>query len=76
MTLSSRVLAVYLFCPEGRQLERVVSPLLQRGTSARALKFQRRKPLNQIILDMASSVSLTYGNQESSAHNGYFEFTC
>ena len=76
MKVSSRGLAAYLFCPEGWQLERVVSPLLQRGTSARALKVQRRKPLNQIILDMASSVSLTYENQESSAHNGYFEFTC
>lgn len=76
MKLSSRGLAAYLFCPEGRQLERVISPLLQRGTSARALKVERRKSLNQITLDMANSVSLTYGNQESSAHNGYFEFTC
>lgn len=40
MKLSSRVLAAYLFCPEGRQFERVVSPFLQRGTSVRALKVQ------------------------------------
>jgi hypothetical protein len=30
----------------------------------------------QIILDMGSSVRPTYGNQEGSAHNGYFEGTC
>ncbi len=30
----------------------------------------------QIILDMDSSVSPTYGNQEGSAYNGYFECTC
>ena len=76
MMLSSRVLAAYLFCSEGRQVGRVVSPLLQRGTSARALKVQRQKLLKRIILDMASSVSLTYGNQESSAHNAYFECSC
>jgi hypothetical protein len=35
-----------------------------------------RKPPKQIILDMDSSVSPTYGNQEGSAYNGYFECTC
>jgi len=39
-------------------------------------KVQRRKPLDRIILDMDSSVSPTYGNQEGSAYNGYFECTC
>jgi hypothetical protein len=34
------------------------------------------KPPKQIILDMDSSVSPTYGNQEGSAYNGYFECTC
>ncbi len=37
---------------------------------------QERKPLKTIILDMDSSVSPTYGNQEGSAYNGYFECTC
>jgi hypothetical protein len=36
----------------------------------------RRTPPKQIILDMDSSVSPTYGNQEGSAYNGYFECTC
>jgi hypothetical protein len=36
----------------------------------------RGKPPKQIILDMDSSVSPTYGNQEGSAYNGYFECTC
>jgi hypothetical protein len=36
----------------------------------------KRTPPKQIILDMDSSVSPTYGNQEGSAYNGYFECTC
>jgi hypothetical protein len=39
-------------------------------------RVHQRKPLEQIILDMDSSVSPTYGNQEGSAYNGYFECTC
>jgi hypothetical protein len=40
-------------------------------------KVHRQKPLmKQIILDMDSSVSPTYGSQEGSAYNGYFECTC
>jgi hypothetical protein len=39
-------------------------------------KVHQRKLLKQIILDMDSPVSPTYGNQEGSAHNGYFECTC
>jgi hypothetical protein len=34
------------------------------------------KELKKIVLDMDSSVSETYGNQEGSAYNGYFECTC
>jgi len=34
------------------------------------------KPPRQTILDMDSSVSPTYGKQEGSAYNGYFECTC
>jgi hypothetical protein len=37
---------------------------------------KERKPLKTIVLDMDSSVSPTYGNQEGSAYNGYFECTC
>jgi len=36
----------------------------------------KRTPPRQIILDMVSSVSPTYGNQEGSAYNGYFKCTC
>ena len=40
-------------------------------------RVHRRKPLmKNIILDMDSSVSPTYGHQEGSAYNGYFECTC
>jgi len=39
-------------------------------------KVRHRKPLKQIILDMDSSVSPTYGNQEGTAYNGYFQCTC
>jgi len=36
----------------------------------------QRKQIKKIILDMDSSVSPTYGNQEGSAYNGYFGCTC
>ena len=39
-------------------------------------RVKERKALKTIILDMDSSVSPTYGNQEGSAYNGYFECTC
>ena len=39
-------------------------------------RVHRLKSLKHIILDMDSSVSPTYGNQEGSAYNGYFECTC
>jgi len=35
-----------------------------------------RKPIRQIILDLDSSVSETYGEQEGSAYNGHFGCTC
>jgi len=37
-------------------------------------RVQERKPVDSIILDMDSTVSETYGNQEGSAYNGYFEW--
>ncbi len=36
----------------------------------------RRKPIREIILDMDSSVSETFGEQEGSAYNGHFGCTC
>ena len=36
----------------------------------------QRKPLHQLILDMDSSVSETYGRQQGTAYNGYFECLC
>jgi Transposase DDE domain group 1 len=36
----------------------------------------RRQPLKQLILDMDSSVSETYGKQEGTAYNGHFECVC
>jgi hypothetical protein len=39
-------------------------------------KVQQRQPPNELILDMDSSVSETYGEQEGTAYNGLFECTC
>jgi hypothetical protein len=39
-------------------------------------RVHQLKSLKHIILDMDSSVSPTYGNQEGSAYNGFFEYTC
>ena len=39
-------------------------------------RVHKRRPLKQIILDMDSSVSPTYGNQEGTAYNGYFQCMC
>lgn len=39
-------------------------------------RVRQRKPLKKLILDMDSSVSETYGRQEGSAYNGYFECAC
>jgi len=36
-------------------------------------KVHRRQPLQQLILDMDSSVSETYGQQQGTAYNGHFE---
>ncbi len=37
---------------------------------------RQRRPVREIILDMDSSVSETYGEQEGSAYNGHFACTC
>ena len=39
-------------------------------------RAHRHRKLDKIILDMDSSVSETYGNQEGSAYNGHFGCTC
>ena len=39
-------------------------------------KAHRCKPLKQLILDLDSSVSETYGDQEGTAYNGHFECVC
>lgn len=38
--------------------------------------LQQRKPLREIVLDLDSSESETYGQQEGSAYNGYFRCRC
>ncbi len=39
-------------------------------------KVHQRRPPKQIVLDMDSSESPTYGDQEGSAYNGHFGCTC
>jgi hypothetical protein len=39
-------------------------------------RVRSRRPLNGIVLDMDSSVSETYGDQEGTAYNGHFACTC
>ena len=39
-------------------------------------RVHQRKPLKKLILDMDSSVSETYGQQEGTAYNGHFECMC
>lgn len=39
-------------------------------------KVHQRKPPKQLILDLDSSVSETYGKQEGTAYNGHFECNC
>lgn len=39
-------------------------------------KVHQRQPPKELILDMDSSVSETYGDQEGTAYNGHFECLC
>jgi hypothetical protein len=39
-------------------------------------QLRQRKPKREIILDLDSSVSETYGRQEGSAYNGHFRCSC
>ncbi len=38
--------------------------------------LHQRKPLKELILDLDSSVSETYGRQQGTAYNGHFECAC
>jgi len=67
------------------QMGRFETDVLTRPTNLSALMdlsgqwidtVRRRKPIREIILDMDSSVSETYGEQEGSAYNGHFGCTC
>jgi hypothetical protein len=58
--------------------------LTQRGNLAELTKLsgkwidrlRERQPMRELILDMDSSVSETYGDQEGTAYNGHFGCTC
>jgi hypothetical protein len=39
-------------------------------------RLRARQPMRELILDMDSSVSETYGEQEGTAYNGHFGCTC
>jgi len=39
-------------------------------------EVHQRKPIKEILLDMDSSDSPTFGKQEGSAYNGHFGYTC
>jgi hypothetical protein len=39
-------------------------------------RVRKRKPIRELILDLDSSVSETYGSQEGTAYNGHFGCTC
>ena len=39
-------------------------------------RLRKRQPMRELILDMESSVSETYGEQEGTAFNGHFGCTC
>ena len=39
-------------------------------------QVNQRKPLRELILDLDSSVSETYGRQQGTAYNGHFECLC
>ena len=58
--------------------------LTQRSNLAELMKLSgkwidrlwKRQPMRELILDMDSSVSETYGEQEGTAYNGHFACTC
>jgi hypothetical protein len=67
------------------QMGRVETEILTQSANLKALinqpgqwvdRVHQRKPIKEIILDMDSSDSPTFGKQEGSAYNGHFGYTC
>src|SRR3954452_17783396 len=67
------------------QMGRFETEALPQGANLSALtdlsgrwidRVHARRPVRGIVLDMDSSVSPTYGEQEGSAYNGHFSCTC
>src|ERR687885_2466250 len=67
------------------QMGRFETEVLTRNTNLSALCdlsgrwidiVHARRPVTMIVLDMDSSVSPTYGEQEGSTYNGHFGYTC
>src|SRR5919199_311600 len=67
------------------QMGRFETEVLTRDTNLSALCdlsgcwidiVHARRPVTMIVLDMDSSVSPTYGEQEGSTYNGHFGYTC
>ncbi len=67
------------------QMGRFETEVLTQATNLAALmdlsgqwidRVHARRPVNGIVLDMDSSVSPTYGEQEGGAYNGHFGCTC
>src|SRR5215217_717982 len=67
------------------QMGRFETEVLTQGANLSALtdlsgrwidRVHARRPVRGIVLDMDSSVSPTYGDQEGSAYNGHFGCTC
>ena len=48
----------------------------RKPTMPRPRRTYATRPVREIILDLDSSVSETYGQQEGTAHNGHFGCTC
>jgi hypothetical protein len=77
--------AIAGFAASARQMGRFETKWLSRAENLVALadlpgqwidKVHRQRPPKVIVLDMDSSESPTYGDQEGSAYNGHFGCTC
>ena len=77
--------AITGFAASASQMGRFETKWLSRPENLAALvdlpgqwidRVNQRRPPKRIVLDMDSSVSPTYGEQEGSAYNGHFACTC
>jgi hypothetical protein len=77
--------AITGFAASASQMGRFETKLLSRPENLAALadlpgqwvdKVHQRRPPRIVVLDMDSSESPTYGEQEGSAYNGHFGCTC